>query len=330
MVLPNGWRPSRLPGIRDRTIERLPAYGHVFRGISEHAGGLEWLGGPDGVRLMLEIAADVLPEASLWWCGACSAGKIDRRAQDRKGFVLERERFPTPVGLVVFEAGMDPLPQMMVSAGEQPRDAPVDGFLWTARPQGFVLTVLASVKTVKEFLGVPPGQQDKFYQETPPLVPSALLIGRWGERISQNEMPELHTLQVGAGRRPSVDINGPFVQAAAFLDMVGDAAWETVEEDPRAARIRARRVARAAKTGVPPGSAPRVNVIDLSQPRVPAATGAHAAGSGRPLDHQVPVRGHWKIQRYGPGRTLTRKIFVKAHVRGPERAPRNIMTVRKL
>lgn len=40
----------------------------------------------------------------------------------------------------------------------------------------------------------------------------------------------------------------------------------------------------------------------------------------RKLDHQVWVTGHWRRQPYGPGRQYRKFIWIKPHLRGPDRA----------
>ncbi len=47
---------------------------------------------------------------------------------------------------------------------------------------------------------------------------------------------------------------------------------------------------------------------------------ARAATSRGPLDHQVHVRSHPRMQPYGPGRSERRQIQIPAHVRGPAQA----------
>ncbi|SIF35524.1 hypothetical protein [Mycobacteroides abscessus] len=61
-----------------------------------------------------------------------------------------------------------------------------------------------------------------------------------------------------------------------------------------------------------------VHVIDV-RPRITAAS----SGGGRTVehDHRWVVRGHWRNQPCGPGRTLRRRIWIQSHVAGPADAP---------
>lgn len=47
----------------------------------------------------------------------------------------------------------------------------------------------------------------------------------------------------------------------------------------------------------------------------------HAERKHREYVHRFVVRGHWKQQAYGTGRTLRRRIYVMPYVKGPEGAP---------
>lgn len=76
----------------------------------------------------------------------------------------------------------------------------------------------------------------------------------------------------------------------------------------RAARRRAAREGR---------EAPAVRVIELRRPDVPRAPGM----SDREYHHQWIVRGHWRMQPYGPERSRQRPVWIAPHVKGPEGAP---------
>lgn len=65
-----------------------------------------------------------------------------------------------------------------------------------------------------------------------------------------------------------------------------------------------------------------VQVVDI---RRSGGTGAGGTGSRRtePLEREYrwQVRGHWRMQPYGPGRTLRRKVWIEEHVAGPDDKP---------
>lgn len=43
-----------------------------------------------------------------------------------------------------------------------------------------------------------------------------------------------------------------------------------------------------------------------------------ATGNGKPLDHRVPVQGHWRMQAHGPRHTLRKRLWIYPHWRGPK------------
>lgn len=62
-----------------------------------------------------------------------------------------------------------------------------------------------------------------------------------------------------------------------------------------------------------------VNVIDLR--RAVRRDQEAVAEAERNYQHRWIVRGHWRQQAYGPGRSERRNIYIAPHVKGPEGAP---------
>jgi hypothetical protein len=58
----------------------------------------------------------------------------------------------------------------------------------------------------------------------------------------------------------------------------------------------------------------------LKIPSMPAESEGRTADGERKLDHRVQVRGHWRNQAYGVGRSDRRLTWIKPHYRGPEMA----------
>lgn len=64
-----------------------------------------------------------------------------------------------------------------------------------------------------------------------------------------------------------------------------------------------------------------VKVVNLrTLARRPSAPSEPREG-GREYAHRWVVRGHWRQQAHGPGRSLRRTTWVPPHVKGPEGAP---------
>ena len=82
--------------------------------------------------------------------------------------------------------------------------------------------------------------------------------------------------------------------------------WETITTDKR--------------KGVPTRDRARsVKVVDLRRlSRRPAEPGD---GGGREYHHRWVVRGHWRQQAHGPGRSLRRTTWVPSYLKGPDGAP---------
>lgn len=55
--------------------------------------------------------------------------------------------------------------------------------------------------------------------------------------------------------------------------------------------------------------------------RLRRRSGPSPEGEGREWHHRWIVRGHWRQQPCGPGRTQTRPVWIAAYVKGPENAP---------
>lgn len=71
---------------------------------------------------------------------------------------------------------------------------------------------------------------------------------------------------------------------------------------------------RSKRSGV---SVSRVRVIDLRGSSHHAA--AHPGSPDR--HHRWVVKGHWRQQPYGPGRSLRKPVWIRPHIKGPEGAP---------
>jgi hypothetical protein len=66
---------------------------------------------------------------------------------------------------------------------------------------------------------------------------------------------------------------------------------------------------------------PEVVVIDLLRRPPDDASGARMRGKGKDHDHRWWVRGHYKMQPYGPQSALRKTIYVSPHTAGPEDKP---------
>jgi hypothetical protein len=74
----------------------------------------------------------------------------------------------------------------------------------------------------------------------------------------------------------------------------------------------------AARAGL---SAPDVAIVDLRRQYVPQDHAIDEVDPGRRYRHRWVVSGHWRDQPHGPQRSLRRKTWIPAHVKGPDGAP---------
>ena len=74
-----------------------------------------------------------------------------------------------------------------------------------------------------------------------------------------------------------------------------------------------------ARDGLP---APEVSIVDLRRQYTPQDQDADEGGDApRRYRHRWVVSGHWRNQAHGPDRSLRRKTWVPAHMKGPDGAP---------
>lgn len=66
---------------------------------------------------------------------------------------------------------------------------------------------------------------------------------------------------------------------------------------------------------------PEVSVVDLRRQYVPDDREETGETGGRRYRHRWVVSGHWRDQAHGPHRSLRRKTWIAAHVKGPDGAP---------
>lgn len=124
------------------------------------------------------------------------------------------------------------------------------------------------------------------------------------------EVPEAAKAEIRAEGDVPVDAStNPLRYVHALWLLLGQTVATVEEEVPdRAARRRAGRM------GIPD----QVSVIRLRR-----AEGAHRADGESLVEwsHRWVVRGHWRNQPCGEGRSETRRIWIAPHVKGPEGAP---------
>lgn len=101
--------------------------------------------------------------------------------------------------------------------------------------------------------------------------------------------------------------------AASWLLMQQETiADRTVQEPIRALRRQ------AARAGL---GDPTVTIVDLRRQYWPDGREETGEEDGRRYRHRWVVSGHWRDQPWGPDRSLRRRTWIAAYVKGPEGAP---------
>ncbi|MBS9532400.1 hypothetical protein KIH27_02215 [Mycobacterium sp. M1] len=141
------------------------------------------------------------------------------------------------------------------------------------------------------------------------------------------------------GGRPASSTDAAVYPLLNFFTALIRAAWtlyaEPTEREVTATTAEAVVVGgRQRRDGRRPRSRHRpveVSVIDIRAPR--AAHASTVGGGHHPIthDHRWTVRGHWRRQPFGPGRTQRRRIWIDPFVCGPEDRPiRNPVRVHRI
>jgi len=278
-------RPRDLPGLRSQTVKALEDPTGLFRSRIQPP-----------QEIPLDVIIRVLRAAELYWVTdsmtalAMSAGVTltdpDWGPQAR----------PSGCGLIYYQGGIGSIP-ILDGTIEQP----VDACGWGPGPGGRCLltffgesrrTAQAIRDTGKQARPLPPG----FIP-----VASAYLVTGQGP--------------TDAGGHPTTDLPAPLVSAVA-------ASWLLMQQPQLADRstrpAKGPDRAAARRLGMPD---PQVSIVDLRRQYRPDDREETGEDRGRRYKHRWVVSGHWRNQPYGPGRSLRRKQWIPAHVRGPDGAP---------
>lgn len=216
---------------------------------------------------------------------------------------LDPDEMPAPTGFCIFENSYLNPAMPAGSSG-------IVGVMWTPHTDrhgihGVLLTTFLSFDDMwnedrmsaerfgEEF---PPGR----YEEHRTQQRSA-----WGRLIVREFASYPHDMRIGE----TPCHHNAYRLFVALIRMLGQAI--TVVEPTDVPRPWARR---AKRRGLPS----RVNVVRLRRINHTEPGVGHA-----PVEwsHRWFVKGHWRNQPYGPGRTLHRRIWVSPFIKGPDGAP---------
>lgn len=197
---------------------------------------------------------------------------------------------PAPCGLLLWDGGVG-----MVNRG---LEVTVDACTWGPAPGGVMVWLLTRRARIAEALtgrGV-----ELVAGDVPPLVPlAAWTIPASGE-VSMAAIPE----------DPPVPVMACLAASWLLMQQPTLTDRSTVRPDARVRGVTTR-------LGMPD---PEVTLVDLRRRYVPDDREETGVGGGRRYKHRWVVSGHWR-NAWRPSVQEHRRIWVPAHIKGPEGAP---------
>jgi hypothetical protein len=168
--------------------------------------------------------------------------------------------------------------------------------------------ILAPDDVTKDIIGYHPSSYADVRRETNGWAPNNVLYITSDTRIG---LPRLYPTQNHFDAHGIVNTSGtlnPVRVMCALWELMGQTlASHRYESADRATR----RLAKRAKISE------GITVVTLRRESKPT----EHPGTGTPLGLRVAVDGYYRTQHYGPGLTMTKRVFVASHERGPEGAP---------
>ncbi len=233
---------------------------------------------------------------------------------------------PAPTGMLIWEGGMPEmplagLPQQAWPTGPLgtpvPPHVPIQGVAW-AQQGGYVhLITLIESHRLESASPVPiriPDTRLWVGSSVEPLPGTDLIATR-----NTNEPPEALQEEDGlTGRVHALE------GAATGVVMATAATWILMQQPTVATPRRIMPRGRAYRTAKHRGREQNegVSVIDLRRiEHDHDNTSEHDGEPGRTYHHRWIVRGHWRQQAHGPGRTQRRPTWVPSYIKGPAGAP---------
>ena len=306
-----GLRPAQLPKARDRLGDwwRQHASDGPLRRLTEgdppripahlvdpprHHGTTAGVTSPSDIAAYTQAMAGALSHAALYWIDPVFTDLAIRAGQDLPDLVIPREQVPADSGLLVWGIPIAAItvpnfgPQQIVAAQ------------WWRIPTGWWL---------------------QFYGNAGQHL-TGLALQRTRERLGW-------LMPLGAGHALPDDPDDLDERCDPALELEHDmtetliATWllsgqPLAEDDTEPADKATRRAYARAKR--PP---PDVRLIRLRgrHHRDTATSSAPGDRPARTYSHQWWVAGHWRDQRHGPKRGLTKRIYIAGHLAGPDDKP---------
>lgn len=280
-------RPIDLPRLRDDLI--------AFTN-TQAAVGLRELDMEDGrmprgdIPASLHRDATALAAAELFYLTPEMVDLAAAAARSLPAFTLTADDVPTPNGLMYFARPVE-------DTDDADPTLEVTAVWWQTTGQTILLSTLVERDAVY-------GQPWWWSDRTRAMFPPIFTFGTWRAPVLPN----------GTAKpvRSDDGVRGGGMLATVktmWLLMRQPLASDTPAVYDRTARRRFQREGR---------QPPPVRVIAL---RHPPGSPSSGGGGDREWHHRWIVRGHWRMQPWGPRRELTRPVWIAPYPKGPEGAP---------
>lgn len=278
-------RPRELPKRRNQLLKHLT---DPSRPLRAHTGQDNQEG--------LDLLARHLRAAELYWVSPDMAALAVSAGSQLAAADFGPQTRPAGCGLMVFAGGVGSIPY-------PPIEIPIDAIVWGPSPGGLMISTFIDRAVVHKAAQRPPLDGLELDQ-VPPLMP---VVAR--------------TVPVTAEPVRFADLEAAAAIPATILQTLV-AAWLLMQQPNLADRsqVRPDKSVRGTtrRLGMPD---PEVSIIALRRQYRPDDREETGEDGGRRYKHRWVVSGHWRNQPYGPGRSLRRKQWISAHVRGPDGAP---------
>jgi hypothetical protein len=289
-------RAHEVPEVRQVLLDVLTKAWHELQNFPGDAGAAKLA---DEYLWMHTATGD----ATLWFVSDAMTDLVAHAWKDVPATTLTPHLLPDPEGLVIFAhplVGLD-------AATATP--LMVDGYLWGPAELarlGVPPVECISLAPVAHRQSAP-ALSNKYHSEDywGPLGHTDWAIGADTDTVTEIEPEDLTPVRVA-----SMVEDRRMMATFWLLASQPNIAEASDAPLPRPVRRREERAGRPA---------PRVRLVDVRRPRrPPGPPGAH-----RDVDwsHRWVVRGHWRQQAYGPGRTLHRPRWIAPFVKGPDDKP---------
>ncbi|MEU3656453.1 hypothetical protein AB0E67_27330 [Streptomyces sp. NPDC032161] len=276
-------RPTQLPRLRRQTLRHLRDPESSLRANTSR-----------GTAPGLDALASHLEVADLFWVGQDMTALAMHSGSQLAATRWATADRPSPCGLLYWDEGVGHVDANGVQV-------PVEACVWGPHETGLLLWLLMSrSRLASEVARI--GRYKVAEEAIPPLIPICAA-----------------TFPVTAEPAPLAEVDPQLPQpvvaalAAAWLLMQQPQLVDRTQERAEKATARA-----YARDRLP---SPEVTIVDLRRQYTPQDRDPDAGSDLRTYRNRWIVSGHWRNQAHGPERSLRRKTWVPAHVKGPEGAP---------